>query len=69
MKADEMKMLFGVIDEIEEEYHNFNLYRKEKEKEQISLAEYLLYRQHALDLIRMENSNAGDLFTIPNVSI
>jgi len=69
MNADEMKMLFGVIDEIEEEYHNFNLYRKEKEKEEISLAEYLLYRQHALDLIRMENSNAGDLFTIPNVSI
>ena len=64
MNEKEMKMLFGVMEEIEEEYYKFNLQRKEDR--QISLEEYLLLRQHALDLVRMENSNRGDLFTIPN---
>jgi len=64
MNEKEMKMLFGVMEEIEEEYYKFNIQRKEDR--QISLEEYLLLRQHALDLVRMENSNRGDLFTIPN---
>jgi len=64
MNEKEMKMLFGVMEEIEEECYKFNLQRKEDR--QISLEEYLLLRQHALDLVRMENSNRGDLFTIPN---
>ena len=67
MNENEMKMLFGVMEEIEEEYYKFNLDREESRR--LSFQEYLLLRSQALDMVRMENSNRGDLFTIPDARI
>lgn len=69
MSHDEIKMMYGVIEEIEEEYQAHNAMRKENGKNELSLADYLLLRQHALDLVRMENGNRGDLFSIPTFSV
>jgi len=67
MNENEKKMLFGVMEEIEEEYYKFNLDREESRR--LSFQEYLLLRSQALDMVRMENSNRGDLFTIPDARI
>lgn len=69
MSHDEIKMLYGVIEEIEEEYQAHNAMRKENGKNELALADYLLLRQHALDLVRMENGNCGDLFSIPTFTV
>lgn len=69
MREDEIKMLYGVIEELELEFCNFNAMREEKGKDKISLSEYLLLRQHALDLLRMENENCGELFAFPTFSV
>ena len=69
MNQDEIKMLYGVIEEIEEEYQAHNAMRKENGKNELTLADYLLLRQHALDLVRMENGNYGDLFSIPTFTV
>ena len=67
MNEHEMKMLFGVMEEIEEEYYKFNQDREESRR--LSFQEYLLLRSQALDMVRMENSNRGDLFTMPDAQI
>lgn len=69
MSHDEIKMMYGVIEEIEKEYQAHNAMRKENGKNELSLADYLLLRHHALDLVRMENGNCGDLFSIPTFSV
>ena len=69
MREDEIKMMYGVIEELEDEFNNHNKLREENGKDKLSLADYLLLRQHELDLLRMENGNKGDLFSIPTFTV
>lgn len=65
MRLDDMDVLFDAIEDVEEEYELFIEHRKYYGRKEITLEEYLLYRGQALDMLRMENSNGGDPFTLP----